>query len=1058
MKLPPLSSVLCALPLSLLAQGDPYETQGNTPPAIRPLSQEQEKAILADASVPEGFDLTLFAAPPAVNYPVYVAAAPNGDLYVSSDGNGSLGRKPGRGRVLRLRDTNGDGRADQVTEFVKSVDSPRGLVWDHDRLYLVHPPDVSAYIDRDGDGVAEEEKVLVRGIAFGFKDRPADHTTNGLSLGIDGWLYVAGGDFGFLDASGSDGRRLQHRGGGVIRLRPDGSGLELFATGTRNILGTPISPLLDLFARDNTNDGGGWDVRFHHFTGLEDHGYPRLYKNHPSEHVAPLADYGGGSGCGSAYLNEPGFPDAWNRAPLTCDWGTGGLWKHSVQPKGATFTETKPPEKLVSMTRPTDADVDGLSHVFQASWKGATFDWQGPDVGYIVRVSPRGYTPEPLPQFDSLTDADLVRLLESPSQIRSMEAQRTLLRRNLSPETQTALLQTAGNASKPLEARVAALYALSQRTLASSGNQQLLNALAPLAADPLLQRFLLRAAGDAALNRQVGTRGTAPADWFATGLKSSDARTRLEALVGAARQGLDSLAPQMTALLADTDPVVAHTAVRALALLKADAACFAVLDGKDAAKEQGALQTLMRIHEDRVVTGLIERISSLPEGNTRLGLIGALCRLHFTEAEWKGDSWGTRPDTRGPYYEPAPWPQTPRIAETLKTLLAKASASEAGQMVALMNRNRIQSNDALTRILALAEKDATLATEAVAQLAQAETIPENGIPVLIRAATDADAKPATLAQAIAGIAKTDRAEAWKATLIALPLLQKAKGFNKDQDAGREAFLNSPKLENVHQLMEAEAEKVGSEEALWAEAALLALSKRQTGSPEAREMSRKALDSGWENPKRRIQILHAAGRAKLHAIDQKIVASLGDPDKAVAAAARQAAGALRLKTAKDTTPKIGSLSPEEALKSVLSAKGDASTGEQVFARANCTLCHTTSQDQVQKGPYLGNIAQTYQRPDLAANILDPNRTIAQGFATQLVTLKDGSTQMGFITDESGDRITLRNAAAQEFTWTKDQIASRESLPNSVMPPGLMAGFSVHEFASLLDYLEGLAKKK
>ena len=67
-------------------------------------------------------------------------------------------------------------------------------------------------------------------------------------------------------------------------------------------------------------------------------------------------------------------------------------------------------------------------------------------------------------------------------------------------------------------------------------------------------------------------------------------------------------------------------------------------------------------------------------------------------------------------------------------------------------------------------------------------------------------------------------------------------------------------------------------------------------------------------------------------------------------------------------------------------------------------------------------------------------------------------MGFITDESGDRITLRNAAAQEFTWTKDQIASRESLPNSVMPPGLMAGFSVHEFASLLDYLEGLAKKK
>ena len=39
-----------------------------------------------------------------------------------------------------------------------------------------------------------------------------------------------------------------------------------------------LSPLLDGIARDNTNDGDGWEVRLHHFTGLEDHGYPTLYK------------------------------------------------------------------------------------------------------------------------------------------------------------------------------------------------------------------------------------------------------------------------------------------------------------------------------------------------------------------------------------------------------------------------------------------------------------------------------------------------------------------------------------------------------------------------------------------------------------------------------------------------------------------------------------------------------------------------------------------------------------------------------------------------------------
>ncbi|MGI9240084.1 MAG: DUF7133 domain-containing protein, partial [Verrucomicrobiales bacterium] len=180
-----------------------YKDGGNPPPKIVELNAEQEAAILKDAAVPDGFDLTLFAPAEAANYPVFVAASPGGDLYVSSDGNGSLGRKPERGRILRLRDADGDGRADQVTEFVKDIDSPRGLVWDNDRLYLVHPPHVSVFIDKDGDGVAEESKKLIDGIAFGFKDRPADHTTNGLDMGIDGWLYVAGGDFGFMNAVGT---------------------------------------------------------------------------------------------------------------------------------------------------------------------------------------------------------------------------------------------------------------------------------------------------------------------------------------------------------------------------------------------------------------------------------------------------------------------------------------------------------------------------------------------------------------------------------------------------------------------------------------------------------------------------------------------------------------------------------------------------------------------------------------------------------------------------------------------------------------------------------------
>lgn len=1048
---------------SLVAQGqqaDEFKDGGNVTPKITNRTEAEEKIFLDDVKVPDLFKITLFAAPPAVNYPVYVAAAPNGDLYVSSDGNGSLGRKPHRGRILRLRDTDGDGRADEVKEFVKDVDSPRGLVWDHDRLYLIHPPDVSVYIDSDQDGVADSETTIVKGIAFGFADRPADHTTNGLTLGIDGWLYVAGGDFGFMEAVGTDGRRLQHRGGGVIRFRPDGSGLELFATGTRNILGTPVSPLLDIFARDNTNDGGGWDVRFHHFTGLEDHGYPRLYKNFSSEHIAPLADYGGGSGCGSTYLSEPGFPSEWNHAPMTCDWGTGALWRHSVESSGATFVEKAPPQKFIAMTRPTDADVDGMSAVYQASWKGATFDWAGTDSGYIVRVTPKEYTPQPLPNFETLDDSELTSMLASGSQVRSMAAQRTLVRRAKHPNLIAGLKAFAANSTQPLQARVAALYAITQIAINQKDSQAAIHAITSLAADPSLLRFAARGLGDF-FDRSGGMQlEPAVITVLTKAILSTDHRTSLEGIVAATRLNRGDLASSIARQLGASDPVLHHTAFQCLAKLEAHTSCFEVIDSLGASQTQrdGAFLALMRMHRPEVVEGLVKRLANEQTIERKKGILSALCRLHSKEGEWKRDSWGTRPDNRGPYYQPEPWEQSNVIASTLKAHLNHASSEETAHLVAEMNRNRIQSQEALTRIIELAKNNASLIPEAVAQLASCETPPAEGIPLLSQAAKNPDSKPTTLSQTVQAIVKTDNAEAWKQVLPAMVSLSQAKGSGKEQDAAQSALMGAPKLENVHQSIELEAEtQVGTPIGIWADAILLNLSARKSGSPEAREMAAKALDEGWNHIERRVQIIRAADKIKVHTIDDKIQAAMQDPDKRVANAASSAAKSLRLKVAEnDNTPKIDSLKPEEALAQVLNSKGDKGLGEQIFAKATCVACHTVSQQQAQKGPYLGNIAQTYNRNDLAANILDPNRTIAQGFATNMVTLDTGATHMGFVTDESGDKLTIRDITSQEFTFSKAKITSRATLPNSMMPMGLMSGFSVREFASLLDYLESLSK--
>ena len=985
---------------------DPYAKRGNAPPQMVRLTPEQERAILAEVRVPEGFDVTVFAAPPLVNYPVFVAAAPDGTLYVSSDGNGSLGRNPARGRIIRLRDTDGDGRADETKVFCE-VDAPRGLVWDHDRLYVMHPPHLSAYIDGDGDGTADEKRVLVRDLAFGYDKRPADHTTNGVSLGIDGWLYIAGGDFGFMDATGTDGRRLTHRGGGVIRVQPDGTGLELYSTGTRNILEVAISPRMELFARDNTNDGGGWNVRFHHFTGLDDHGYPRLYKNFRDECIQPLADYGGGSGCGATYIDEPGFGE-WNDAPFTADWGTGGLYRHSLRPKGATFEEVAPPRPFIELPRPTDADVDAMSRVYCASWKGATFNWAGPDVGFIVCVRPRGYVPAPLPDFARAPADQLTALLAADS--------------------------PAGH----------------RRRLAAA--------------------------------RELTRRGeAADAPWIQSiAAARPDERALIDRFLASVAAGDPAAASEIIPHVGSSDPVVSHTAIRALAALEASAVALAALDASSAPRGP-LLRSLAMMHSPAVVSGLISRLDAATDAGLRRDLLGVLCRLHFREGEWRGDSWGTRPDTRGPYYQPEPWSETPRIAVALDAALQRATPEETAFLAREMHRNRIHSASAIDRIIAAATRDPDVVPAAVAQLAEADEIPSAAMPVLLTALRSAGASPQTLAQAIKALARAGTAEGVTASLDGLVRLEEliaehdaaaaaadTKKTRQDRQAlaqeAREAlddaaavFVAAPNLDQHHALVAATAGST-MPASRWADAALLHLAGRKDGSPEAREAATEDLDTGWASgPERRIQILRAAAAIRHTGSAQRILAALDDGDEAVRRVASETAKALKITRVADTTPKLATLAPETALAAVLAAKGDETTGERVFSSATCVACHAVRQDQPQKGPYLGSIARTYKRPELAQAILHPDRTIAQGFVTEMFVLDDGTQQMGYVTLEAADEVRIRNAAAQELVLPTSRIEERHRLTTSMMPTGLMGNFTVREFASLLDYLESLARR-
>src|SRR5215204_603999 len=107
-------------------------------------------AEASKVKVPTGWNVTIFAEPPNVSYPTCLSTAPNGDLYVGIDENGSIDAKPNRGRVVRCTDTDGDGKADKFVTFA-SMDSPRGIWFENNVLYVQHPPLVEAFIDDDGD-------------------------------------------------------------------------------------------------------------------------------------------------------------------------------------------------------------------------------------------------------------------------------------------------------------------------------------------------------------------------------------------------------------------------------------------------------------------------------------------------------------------------------------------------------------------------------------------------------------------------------------------------------------------------------------------------------------------------------------------------------------------------------------------------------------------------------------------------------------------------------------------------------------------------------------------
>jgi len=195
---------------------------------------------------------------PLIEYPSGIAVGPRpGTIFVAVDYMTGLGTEIVRRSEVRLvEDTNGDGYADQAPAFAHGFNSIQGLAWHDGTLFVMHSPFLTALRDTQGKGMADERKDLLSGLGLTPEENPVRlHCANGVVVGHDGWLYLALGDHG-CDVKRPEGDRLVFQGGGILRCRPDGRDLHVFATGLRNIYDVALDEKLNVFLRDNENDGG----------------------------------------------------------------------------------------------------------------------------------------------------------------------------------------------------------------------------------------------------------------------------------------------------------------------------------------------------------------------------------------------------------------------------------------------------------------------------------------------------------------------------------------------------------------------------------------------------------------------------------------------------------------------------------------------------------------------------------------------------------------------------------------------------------------------------------
>lgn len=204
------------------------------------VSGRQSAAPLASLVLPAGFRAAVFA--DNVENARSMAIGPQGTIFVGTRT---------AGKVHAVIDRNGDHRADEVLQIVSGLDQPNGIAMRNGALYVATASRILRFDDIERHLTAPPTPVTIRG------DLPSargGHSWKFIAFGPDDLLYISIGAPCNVCVSPT-------MVSSILRMKPDGSDLEVFAEGVRNSVGFDWHPVTgELWFTDNGRDLLGDDV------------------------------------------------------------------------------------------------------------------------------------------------------------------------------------------------------------------------------------------------------------------------------------------------------------------------------------------------------------------------------------------------------------------------------------------------------------------------------------------------------------------------------------------------------------------------------------------------------------------------------------------------------------------------------------------------------------------------------------------------------------------------------------------------------------------------------